>query len=1048
MNGKIVLSILAYLLLFHAFGWAQRAEHLPPEVNSAYEEREPIPDHDGHTLYFWRRSTPGNTDGVRDPGDIWYSTFDSTNTWTQAVRMSLPLNSKGHDFIWQTTPSGDTLWVNKVFNERGRKDAGVSMSVRDANGFWTKPRKGMHITNYKQKGSFKDYYLTSEGHLIIPNEGENSFGSTDLYICFRINDSTWGAPRNLGPDINTSGNEDAGYLMPDGKTLYFDSNGHGGYGNHDVFVSYRLDSTWQKWSKPENLGRPINTPGYDFDFFFAPNLEYAYWGSDIKSYGSNDIYRIRLKDPELTLYPERRDNKHTICEGDTLWLESGFALAKSLSYQWWKDGQVLPEGGQRRLAVTEAGMYRLSRTLNGTEETSEIVTVEVLPAPDVTMNITGDVLCDDKAIVLWASKVPDVTYFWQRNGLDIPQESKHRYSVERPGTYQVKVFNGKCYGFSKKIEVIELENPPIYVGEDKESEVLAELPSSWQWVTDTEQEGANLFLKDMAVSPQGNSYISGVIEKGKNSLWRFVGGYDVHGKKKFWRELSINAQSKADHFVTSDNEGNLYLTTNERYLTKYNPNGDIEWSKSIEMEKVTGIAVDAAGTLYTTGRFKDTLELETVTVPPTKRSAMYLAKHDPWGNIQWVQRISLDWVKRDFGNNVHVDCEGYIYVAAEFYKVANFRGKVLYQSELGRDFFIAKYSPAGKLEWAKKINTNKAEYVTSDVHTDCEGNTYLTVDYMLFKYNKHGQKVWEETLRAPGNPIIARLTSDDTGNIYVTGVTDIDQHFVLRFDAMGHPQGIWRGYNGQKDVEHFPLIGTDQDGNVYTSGIHKGKAEMGKFTLENKEVFIAQYGKSNQGGSLAPAMLKEGESTVLRTIDREGLIYQWMNNGVPIEGATSARYVANTPGNYSVSVKANECDKMSGIQELIEEEPLETDIKYGGDGEVKKLNNRKVVTQEEVNVSNPLVTISVWDHAAADRDTISLNVNGKWLLTHHGLVKKQQKLTVKLRKGNNYIVLYAHNLGVIPPNTASIMVDDGKKTHTLKLKSNMGSCGALNVKLE
>ncbi|MEM8898457.1 MAG: hypothetical protein AAGC85_10150, partial [Bacteroidota bacterium] len=92
----------------------QEAEHISRAVNSEYEEREPIPSADGGTLYFWRRETPFNTGGAKDPGDIWMSTKLSNGKFTRAVNMDRPLNSNGHDFVWQVSPYHDTLWVNQT----------------------------------------------------------------------------------------------------------------------------------------------------------------------------------------------------------------------------------------------------------------------------------------------------------------------------------------------------------------------------------------------------------------------------------------------------------------------------------------------------------------------------------------------------------------------------------------------------------------------------------------------------------------------------------------------------------------------------------------------------------------------------------------------------------------------------------------------------------------------------------------------------------------------------------------------------------------------
>lgn len=101
---------------------------------------------------------------------------------------------------------------------------------------------------------------------------------------------------NLGGDVNTRGADRTPFLAADGVSLYFASDGHGGFGSSDIFVTRRLDSTWRKWSKPENLGKPINTEGWDGFFTIPASGDYAYLVSAQNSLGSADIYRVRLRE--------------------------------------------------------------------------------------------------------------------------------------------------------------------------------------------------------------------------------------------------------------------------------------------------------------------------------------------------------------------------------------------------------------------------------------------------------------------------------------------------------------------------------------------------------------------------------------------------------------------------------------------------------------------------------------------------------------------------------------------------------------------------------
>jgi hypothetical protein len=129
--------------------------------------------------------------------------------------------------------------------------------------------------------------------LVVSNRKEG-FGGRDIYWTQKDGSGNWKALKNLGASINTKFDEDAPFLMKDGKTLYFSSNGHTTMGGYDVFKSMlQADSTW---STPENLGVPINSAGDDI--YYAPddNLIYAYHSSSRKGgFGDMDIYRIQLQ---------------------------------------------------------------------------------------------------------------------------------------------------------------------------------------------------------------------------------------------------------------------------------------------------------------------------------------------------------------------------------------------------------------------------------------------------------------------------------------------------------------------------------------------------------------------------------------------------------------------------------------------------------------------------------------------------------------------------------------------------------------------------------
>ena len=91
-------------------------------------------------------------------------------------------------------------------------------------------------------------------------------------------------------------NEGTPFIAPDGKTLYFYSYVFPGYGSADIFVTKRLDNTWQKWSKPKNLGRSINSSDWDTYYSISAKGDYAYLVSSKGSYGAEDVFEIKMSE--------------------------------------------------------------------------------------------------------------------------------------------------------------------------------------------------------------------------------------------------------------------------------------------------------------------------------------------------------------------------------------------------------------------------------------------------------------------------------------------------------------------------------------------------------------------------------------------------------------------------------------------------------------------------------------------------------------------------------------------------------------------------------
>ena len=279
------------------------AEALGANVNSPYVEHSPIISPDGKRLYFSRKYHPDNIGGVDDPEDIWVSEWDEEKKeWKEAVNVGPPLNTAGPNFISSITSDGekDVYILGNKYGKKGRMYTGTSMATLQADGTFSEP-ESLEVENEYNYSPKADFFLIPGGQALIQAvERDDSYGGRDLYISFK-NGNSWTEPSNLGGNINTAGEEAAPFLAQDKKTLYFSSNGYSGYGGLDIYVTRRLDDSYEKWSPPENMGTGINTDLDDEYFSIPSNGKHLYFTRG-KVDDDTDIFRFKVD--ELFIDPD------------------------------------------------------------------------------------------------------------------------------------------------------------------------------------------------------------------------------------------------------------------------------------------------------------------------------------------------------------------------------------------------------------------------------------------------------------------------------------------------------------------------------------------------------------------------------------------------------------------------------------------------------------------------------------------------------------------------------------------------------------------------
>ncbi|MBJ6109124.1 OmpA family protein [Hymenobacter sp. BT523] len=275
--------------------------NLGPNVNTRYVDTHPVISPDGRTLYFARQSMPENVGGGRDPQDVYYSTLVSgrNKTWSKAKNIGGPINTPDDpNGLASVSANGQSAIVINIYNRDGTIDPqGCSLSKRTRMG-WTQPIKQDIKDFINLDKEHVDFFLATSGKaLLMAVERPDGLGGQDLFVSFPVPETpnTWTKPKSLGRNVNTDKSDFAPFLAADEKTLYFASEGRGGYGKSDIFYTKRLDDSWTNWSTPRNLGPVVNSPDFDAYYTISAAGQDAYLVSSRNGIdNSKDIFRISL----------------------------------------------------------------------------------------------------------------------------------------------------------------------------------------------------------------------------------------------------------------------------------------------------------------------------------------------------------------------------------------------------------------------------------------------------------------------------------------------------------------------------------------------------------------------------------------------------------------------------------------------------------------------------------------------------------------------------------------------------------------------------------
>lgn len=352
LQSWIDRSSRAKVMYAHPVG--VRLVNLGEEVNSAGPDFLPFVEPDESEVYFTtkREGVVGNLfdySGYRT-ADI-YSARNRSDEYSRARSIGHP-NTNGNEYTAGRSENGDFL-VYHINSEEYYSDLFISEKGKRS----YLPPVAIQSEDVNQKTSSEiGAAVSNDGRRIyFCSDRAGGMGGFDIWIIRKLPIGEWAEPQNLGPPINTEGDEKYPFLRGDEDLIYFSSDGHPGMGGMDLFIAERNKENDQ-WSQPRNMGYPINTPDDDLSISYASHSKYAYIGTMREdSYGDLDIYRLIFNDvsPEYTLLSGRVMNTDSsmieamvlieIFEGDSKKLYGAYIMNRNTG----RYNAILPPGDYR-----------------------------------------------------------------------------------------------------------------------------------------------------------------------------------------------------------------------------------------------------------------------------------------------------------------------------------------------------------------------------------------------------------------------------------------------------------------------------------------------------------------------------------------------------------------------------------------------------------------------------------------------------------------------------------------------------------------------------
>lgn len=259
--------------------------NLGPGINTPALEYFPSLTIDGSKMIFTRR--------VNNDEDFYESDYVNEK-WNTARPLGGKINTNFNEGAQSISQDGDLFVFTGCNYPEGEGSCDLYISYKTKNGGWTEPQNmGRNINTEFWESS--PSLSADKRQLYFASNRPGGLGGKDIWVSTRQANGSWSSPQNMGPVINTKADEGCPFIHADNQTLYFNSNGHPGYGLTDLFLSKKQpDNTW---NTAQNLGYPINTIDDEGSLIVSSDGKTAYFASDgMDTRGGLDLFSFELRE--------------------------------------------------------------------------------------------------------------------------------------------------------------------------------------------------------------------------------------------------------------------------------------------------------------------------------------------------------------------------------------------------------------------------------------------------------------------------------------------------------------------------------------------------------------------------------------------------------------------------------------------------------------------------------------------------------------------------------------------------------------------------------